>query len=372
MALSNAQFDSRLAVTIPAWVSNNLADLITGNNPLWFRLREKGNVRKGGGHGGQFVETLMFPDLTGPQVLSITNAAAAFAALTFADTTNMTGAAYTVAEKLLPIAIQEYDLIAQGSDTEKISLIESVMKMSIAKFNEQLNADIWAAPETVGAQGTRGSLLSLQVLLNGGGALTTDLANPPAIPGQFGSTAVVSTTGANPNFVVGGINRNAAGAAYWCTPTIIAPQLVSITVLSNMISLASRGSDSPDLMIHHRDQYDKIMGLLVNGGTGGGQIYSQSKLADAGFNAVRFRGCDIVFDDRVPKTGFLNNSATALGYNAFAINTDYLHLRAVSMKPDIKEFPDPRALRIWSGYWSGQLTSGNAGRVHCRHANILP
>ena len=373
MPLSNTQFDNRLAVTIPLWGDKILSDLITGNNPLFVLIKEQGNYKIGAsGHGGQIVEPVMFPDLTGPVVTGITNAAAAYTALAFAETTNMTAASYIVAEKVLPISVQEYDLKAQGSDTAKLNLIESIMKISVARFNENLNSDLWAAPETVTSGGTRSSLMSLQTALNGGTAATTDGgSNPPALTAQQGNRAVCSTATATPILNPGGINRAAAGAAYWTTPLINTSQAISVQVLSNMVSLATRGSDSPNLIVLHRDKYDQLLGLLTNGGSGGGQIYTQSKLADAGFGAIRFRGVDVVQDDRVPAISYLNGSATAYAYNAFCINTNYFNLKAINKTVDIKEYPDSRPIRIWAGYWSGQLTSSNLGRVHSRHVALI-
>ena len=361
-------FDSRLVTTINRWVNNNLADMITGNNPLFFRLREQGNIVKGGGHGGAFVEPLMTPNTTSPGVIGVSNP---YAALTFADITNQGGSSWTVAEKLIPISVQQYEMNAQGSETAKVNLVESVMKIQMAQFNENLAADLFAAEQTTGAQGSRTSLASIRAILNAGTAATTDAgAIPSALTEQLGNRAVSGAASTNPNLTVGGINRAAAGNAYFCTPIINSADTLSIQTLSNVISLATRGADSPDLIVLPRGLYDKLMGLLSVGGGNGGQMFTNSKLADAGFQAIKFRNADVIFDDRCPTVTYLNNSAAAYANSVFALNTNYIKLRAVSMKPEIKEYPDPRPIHIWTGYWNGQITVSNLGRVHARHVNM--
>lgn len=371
MALSNSSFDNRLSMTIAAWVSSNFADLITGHNPLFYRLREKGNIIKGG-TGGNFVEPLMFPATGGPAVVGVTNATTAYTDLTFVETTNFTSASYIPCEKLIPISVQQYDLDAQGSNTSKINLMESIMKSNMAAFMENLNADLWAAEESAGSAGTRATLASIKTLINAGGSSTTDGgATPSALAEQVGSRAVTAASTQTPIYTVGGINRNAAGAAYWCTPVINTSQALSIQTLSSLVSIATRGSDTPDLIILHRTMYDKLMGILTsNVGGGGGQMYTQSKLAEAGFEAIKFRNCDVIFCDQVPSVSYLNGSSTSYGYNAFCLNTDYIKLRALSMKPQVDEFPTPRAIRTWRGRWVGQITSGHLGRVHSRAVNF--
>lgn len=373
MALSNTSFDNRLSMTIAAWVSNNFADLITGHNPVFTKLREQGNVRKGGGHGGQFIEPLMFPNGSGGAVTGVADATAAYTDPTFAETTGFTSAAYKPAEIIMPISVQEYELDAQGSDTEKVGLVESVMQSSFATFMETVNGQLWANEEATNAAGARASLGSLRAYFNGGGSATTDGGNTPsALAEQVGNRAVASASTQTPAFTIGGINRNAAGAAYWCTPIINTPQSLSAQVLSSLVTKATRGVDRPDLIVLHRDMYDKLMGILMTnpGGGGGGQPFTQSKLADAGFEAIRFRGCDVIADDHCPATAYLNGASTAYAYNAFCINTKYLKLRALSMKPDVKEFPTPKRIRAWRAAWTGQITSGNLGRVHSRHVNL--
>lgn len=370
MPLSNPSFDNRLTTTIALWVQNNLNDVFSSHIPFLYRLKEKGNMKFGGGHGGRFVEPLMFPKSGNPAPVGIANATAAYTNLTFVETTNITSASYEVAEILLPISIQEYDLDAQGSETQKVDLMQSVMDSNMTGLTEYLNRLLWENEDVVGSVGSRASLLSIKSLINGGGATTTGGAIPAALPEQTGARGVVSTAGAVAQFTVGNINRNATEAAYWASPIFNTAQALSIQTLSALVTRATRGKDTPDLIILPLQLYDKLMGLLTNGGNSGGQMYGQSKMVEAGFEAIRFRNCDVIFDDGVPITSYTSGSTTALGMNVFCLNTKYIKLRAKSMKPTIKETPDSRAIRTWTARWLGQITSGNTGRVHSRHVNM--
>lgn len=368
MALSNTAFDGKLSLTISAWLSSNLEDVLLGNNAFFTKLRQMGKV-KTGGFGIQMVEPLMFPDASGggPQVNGVTDP---YALLTQTAMTGVTSASYTAAEYVIPVSVAQYDMDQQGSDTQKVDLVQSTMENALARFTSKLNADVWAPEENVGSAGTRSQMASIRTFFNAGKGATTGGGTPQALPGQVGNQAVASVANVNPVTVVGGIERNATGAAYFCTPLITAADTLTMQVLSKIYSLTVRNSDHADLIIVHRDSMDKIQSLLTVGGGNGGQMFTNSKLADAGFEAVRYRGADIIASDEVPTSCFLNNSATAYGYNIFAINSNYLKLRAKSLKPEMLPHDDQRPIKVWTGRFVGQLTSSHLGRVHARHVNV--
>ncbi|HEV2471215.1 MAG TPA: phage major capsid protein, partial [Chthonomonadales bacterium] len=348
----NTAFTQRLTITINRWLDANLLDLFSSHHPVFYRLRERGNI-VAGGLGVNLIEPIFYPSTTGPQVAGVTDS---WNPITHSETGNISAAQYTPAEYLLPVSISDYDLDLQGSDTMKVNYAESIMKISVAKFLEKLNSDIWAAEGVTGSDGSsRTTLGSLRTYFNGGGSSTTSLGTPAAISEQL-----VAAVGSAPLTSVGGIQRNAANAAYWCTPLINpgSAATISLEIVNNIISAATRNNDVPDLVILPRKRYDTFMSILQ-----GYQRYTESKLADAGFEAMRYRGADIIFDDNVP--------TAAPGYNIFAINTKYLKLRCKTMKPQFVMVTDPqRPIRAWLARWVGQLTSGNLGRVHCRHCNI--
>jgi len=106
------------------------------------------------------------------------------------------------------------------------------------------------------------------------------------------------------------------------------------------------------------------------GGSNGGQLQNDSKLADIGFDALRFRGADIITDDYAPTAGFVSATSTARNYRIYAINTDHLELRMREKKPNWRQYPDPRPITRFVGTVMLQFVSDNLGRVHAVHGNI--
>ncbi len=356
----NSNFNSRLTMTINKWVDHHLIDLFISHNPLFFRMREKGNI-EAGGMGVQLIEPIMYPYGDGPTPIGVTDSWST--SVTHSETGNTTAAAYTPAEYLLPVSASEYDMDLQGSETAKVNYLESVMKINIAKFISKLNLDLWALEGTAGTDGSlRTRIGSIRTYVNGGGGSTTGApgANAGNEPVPI-AEQLVAGVGSAPVLTPGGINRNASGAAYWCS-SLINPgtaATLSLQILNNVISAATRNNDTPDITIMPRLKYDLLLSILQ----GYQRFPNESKLADVGFDAVRYRNTDVIWDDNCP---------TAVpGNNIFALNSDYLKLRCKTMKPLFTRVFDPqRAILAWLARWVGQITSGHLGRVHARHCNI--
>lgn len=366
IALSNASFDGEATFTIQAWLSKQFADLISGNNPAFMRMREAGQVKKGG-HGTAYLEPIMFPSATGPQVEDIDNP---YDEVEAQMTTGFSSLSFTRCEKEIDISVPIYMLEAQGDDTEKMDIVQGVTEANMIKFQENLNANFWTIPENTSSAGARTRLASLRTFINAGNASTTGALTPASLGTQDGLRAVVSASGATAVYTVGGVPRNAANASYHCSNVYIANETLTLQVLSEPYSQASRGNDTPDLILVHPATFDKIMYFSTVGGSSGGQFFTESRMAKLGYNAIAFRGADIVADHNVPTTGYISTTTTALGYHMYYLNTKYLMLRYQSMKPEVRLVQDPRPIKRWRARWTGQMTARDLGRVQALHANI--
>lgn len=340
----NPNFNELLTTTLNLWVSKKFANLFTSHKPLWYRLRQNQNIVTGG-LGAKALEPLMYPTTQGPQLEGVVDP---YVEMTPMATVGATVAEYAWCEKRLSVSIEELIMDQQGSETMKLNYLNDFVKnISMKKFLEGLNLDIWRAETAVGSNGsTRQYLGSVRTYFNRG--LGSDGgAIPPALAEQTGAAVNSGLT------LVGNIDRAVAGNAYHSTPiyhtTVNAGQISSLR-LNNVISLAVCDPDSPDLIVTTRNNFDEIMAIAQ-----GYQRYPDSALADAGFDAVRYRSCDVVFDQNCPSA------------NLFVINTNYIKLRCNSMQPVFTEKPDPhRTIFNWNARWVGQITSGNLGRVHSR------
>jgi hypothetical protein len=291
--------------------------------------------------------------------------------------TGFSGYEWTAAEYVLPLSVQKYDLAAQGTMGKRVDWVQGVMQQGLDKFKFKLIADMWANEEVTTSAGTRAAIASIRTLLNAGGASTTANTAPPLARTEQGldsggsiGRAVVGTVSSTAVYTVGGINRNAALAAHACTPIIQTSQAFTPQVLSGIMTKATCGQERPDLILVTENVFDKIQGLISAGAnSGAGQFLQNSKLAELGFDAVRFRGAEVVADENVPSGLFKTATTTPLtsGDNIFAINTGYLSMKVQSKKPKIEPHDDPRPILAWTAEWRGQLIGTNLGRVHSRH-----
>lgn len=353
---SNPNWNELATTTLNLWVSKNFADVFTGHNPLFYLLRKNGNVQTGG-LGIKALEPLMYADPAGPVLEGVVDP---YAEMTPSETIGWTNAEYAWCEKRLSVSIPELILDQQGSETQKINHLNTVKDISVKKFLEGLAFDTWRGEGTVGSAGnTRQYLGSILTYLNRGGTSTTNTVFTYVLLEQQyngGTQPGGIAVGTTPVTNVGGIERNGANGAFWCTPVSnpTANQTMTLSAMNAGYNLAVRDTDMPDLVVMNRSGYGDFMSILQ-----GFQRFTKGGLADAGFDSMQFRGADIVFDDRCPAKTVL------------FINTKYLKLRCASMAPKFELKPDPhRTITNWNARWVGQITSGHLGRVHSRLANI--
>jgi len=348
---ANPNFGELVATTLNLWANKEFANAVTGHNPLFFRLRKNGNVQTGG-LGVKALEPVMYLDTTnGFQVTAVQSAYNATSPYLAQGWSN---AEYQWAEKLMYVTLPSSILDKQGSETQKLNYLSAYKDLAMKSFLEALNLDLWRAENAVGSDGSSTQFLcSIRTLLNRGGSNTTSSSSGSQyLPQQIG-TAV----GTSPITNVGNIERNAAGNAFWCTPITnpATTDTISLGMFQNQVSLATRDSDYPDLIITTRQNWNDLASILM-----GLQRYESGGLADAGFKqSLKFDGMDVIFDDNVPAK------------NMFVINTKYLKLRCNTMAPKFVYKPDPyRPVENWEARWMGQITSGNLGRVMARHSNL--
>lgn len=359
MAL-NSNWNELATTTLNLWCATDFANVFSSHSPLWYRLRQQKNIQTGG-LGLKALEPFEYPDVNGPQVEGVSDP---YAEMTPAETYGWTNAEYTWCEKRLSVSIPELTMDLQGSDTQKINHLNAVKDISVKKFLENLNLDLWRGEGAVGAGGaSRQYLGSLRAYLNRG---DTGTVNPGSVPAPLANQLYAASEpggaaiGTSPLTMVGGIERNSAQGAYWCTPLYVPGNADTMTqaALNYVYNLAVRNNDYPDLIVMGRNNYGALMAILQ-----GYQRYTDGDLADAGFMSMKYMGADVVFDDNCP--------ANSTAGQVFFINTKYIKLRCATLQPKFEYKPDPnRTILNWNARWVGQITSGNLGRVHSRHGKI--
>lgn len=371
LANQNPGYSGIQSALTDAWLLSNHMSLFTRHSPLFGAFAAAGQIKRSG-YGVYIRVPLMIPDGGGPRLEPLTNS---YAEISSTPTTGRDAAHYKLAHYHMDVSIDEYDLKLAGGESEQVRWRESTFQKNLkTAFNQMMN-NIWENEHVAGTGGdTRGRLGSLKTYLNAGKAgTTTDAGDNVAITAQT-LNAVTSESGTTAVYTVGGIPRNAAGAAHWCTPMIgidTSAENLNLQVLSKIYSLTRCGTDHATLIVMHRDSFDRIQGLLTHMGTSGGQTYpNATRLAKMGFEALQFQGAEIITDDMVPTAGYITETTTAKGYQIFAINMNYLQLMMASKKPDSQRYESSRPLEQYKWDWYLQLVGTHLGRVHARHVNI--
>lgn len=138
----------------------------------------------------------------------------------------------------------------------------------------------------------------------------------------------------------------------------ITPSSTTIQSAMNQMYLAtSRNTDHPDLIISDNVFYGYYWASLQ-----GNQRFTNSKLAEAGFDNIRFMGADVVFD------GGIGGGAAAS--TMWFLNTNYIFLRPHVNENFVAADPDRYSLNQLAMVklitWAGNMTLSNSqlqGRI---------
>jgi hypothetical protein len=184
---------------------------------------------------------------------------------------------------------------------------------------------------------------------------SVDIYSDGALTNQINGLANLIQT--NGQGTVGGINsttwtfwRNAfremTGTNLAASPS--AANAVSMKADMNALWLAlNRGADKPDLIVMTHDFY-----ALFELGEQQLQRYADSDLAQAGFQTLKYKSANVVFDDN---TNFATN-----GERAYFLNTDYLYLvqhREAQWTMDAEKTPVNQDAVVIPMYWMGNLVT---------------
>ena len=312
--MPNANYDSVLTTTIESR-SKTLQDNVKKNNAIYYKMSERGNIRPfTGGH--KIIEPLSYAENTNAGWYSGADL------LTTGATDELTAPEFVIKQLAVPVVITGLDEIKNSGPAGLIDLLEAKVRVAESTMENKLDAGAYA-------DGTG----------SGGKELT-------------GLGAAVPITVTN---TYGNIDRSLAANAWWksrVTDTNAAPAAATILGLFNTEFYAlTRGTDAPDLVVCD----DVTMGVFE--GVLQAQLrFTPSKMAELGFQALRYKGADVVLS-----TGLGGNGPAA---TTFFLNTKYLHLRPFSgrnMVPlDSGQRPFNQDVTAKVLAWAGNLTCSGA------------
>lgn len=182
---------------------------------------------------------------------------------------------------------------------------------------------------------------------------STDLYSSGSLTNQIGGLGTLIQT--NGQGTVGGINS--ATYTWWRNQYKEMTGTNSTTAIQadmNALWLNTvRGADKPDLIVSTHDLYAAYEATLQSN-----QRYTDSKMAALGFEALKYKSADIIFDS--DSTNF-----TTTGERMYFLNTDYLKLVQHSdaqWTQDDQKVPVNQDAVIIPIYWMGQLVCTNRAR----------
>ena len=307
MAAGNSNFDEILSTTLKNYIPK-LTDNIFSARPLFYALTNGQTIRRISG-GAKIVV---------PVIYGTNSTAGSYDGTDTISTTAQTG-----------ISAAEYSW-KQYAATVTISGIEEAKNNGEAQIRDLLEGKIFQTQETVIEN------MNTMFFGNGTGNSSKD---------WLGLSALVGSTGSP-----GGIDATDADNSWWRSAvTNQGSAAITLASMATLYNNCSVGNDQPTIGITGQNQYEAYEALLVD------QIrYTDTDMADGGFQNLLFKGCPLTFDGTLEGEGKL-----------YFLNTKYLQLVAHSdvwFKPTPFVRPTNQDAVYSQLLCYGELTTSNRAR----------
>ena len=322
----NPNFDEILTTTLNNYVPK-LTDNIFSARPLFYALTNGQTMRTISG-GAKIIVPVIYAGNTtadhysGSEAIS-TNASA-----------GMSAAEYTWGQYAATVTINGLEEAQNNGEAQIIDLLEGKIFQTQETIIENMNAMFYQdGPVAGGIHATRWN--GLKNIVRHGGAATDALGGiSPATNTWWKSQHTATPT-----------NAGAGGNIDNLTAALMA------TVYNN----CSVGNDQPTIIITSQQAYEKYESLLT-----GQMRYTDTDMADAGFQNLLFKGAPITFDPQL-STGIV----AADSQEMYFLNTKYIQLvrhSDVWFKPTPFVRPTNQDAVFSQILAYGQLTCSNRAR----------
>ena len=272
----NADFDEILSTTLKNYIPK-LTDNIFSARPLFYALTNGQTIRRISG-GTKIVV---------PVIYGTNSTAGSYAGTDTISTTAQTG-----------ISAAEYDW-KQYAATVTINGMEEAKNNGEAQIIDILEGKIFQTQETI--------IENMNTMFFGDGQGNSQ-------KDMNGLNNLVGT-----GMTIGGIDATDSDNSWWRStlrngPADAGAGVLTVAAMATMYNSVSVGNDQPTIIITDQDEYEAYEALLD------GQIrYTDTDMADGGFQNLLFKGAPITFD-----------SDSNLDGKMFFLNTKYLQLVAHS------------------------------------------
>ena len=308
----NSEFDQILSTTLKNYIPK-LTDNIFSARPLFYALTNGQTIRRVSG-GAKIVV---------PVIYGTNSTAASYAGTDTIPITAQTG-----------ISAAEYSW-RQYAATVTISGIEEAKNNGEAQIIDLLEGKIFQTQETVIEN------MNTMFFGNGTGNGGDD---------WLGLSAIVGLGNDDGSAAFAGIDATAADNSWWRSAvTNQGSAAITIASMATLYNNCSVGNDQPTICITGQNQYEAYEALLTTN-----VRYTDTDVANAGFQNLMFKGCPITFDGTLAGEGRL-----------YFLNTKYIQLVAHSdvwFKPTPFVRPTNQDAVFSQLLCYGELTTSNRAR----------
>lgn len=292
MAFANSSITDIIATTIQQR-SGKLADNITYNNGLLFKLRERGNVRPFGG-GNVILEEIMYNDSS----TNNTNSYSGYEVLNISPNSPISAAQFSITQYASAVSMSGLETLQNSGKEQIIDLMEGRIQVAEAQLMNRISGDLYG-------DGTGNA-----------GKNLTGLASAVSTSPTSGTYGGISRTTWSfwQNQAYSGVTNGGAAVS-------------SANIQAYMTSLALslvRGTDRADLISAGTNYYSMYVQSLQ-----AIQRVSDNKMAAAGFSTLKFNGggteADVVLDGGIGASTY--NTGTGNTNLMYFLNTKYIFFR---------------------------------------------
>lgn len=295
MTTPNSNFDDIIATTLRRR-SKKLADNVSDNTALLYRLKEKGTARTFPG-GRTIVEEIAFSGPGNFQWYS------GYETLDTSQDDMITAAEFNVKQAAVTVSMSGLEMLQNAGPDQTIDLMGARIEQAEREMTNNISSGVYS--DGTGSSGKQ--LGGLQLLVSDDGTGT-----------------------------VGGI---AAGTYTWwknqfydfSTEGVTAGPSTIQSAMNTLFLNCSRNRDKPDLIVadntYFRYYWESLQAI---------QRVTNEKMAAAGFENLKFMGADVVFDG--------GQDGDAPDNHMYFLNTKYIHFRPHSQRNMVPLNPDRHAV----------------------------
>jgi len=322
MSFANANISDVMATTIESR-SRKVADNVTNNNAVLSRMSARGRIKTFSG-GTYIMQELSFAENSNAGWYS------GYDLLPVGVSDVISAAEYNIKQAAVPVIISGLEQLQNAGREQMIDLMESRLSVAESTIANLITGGLYSDGTGAGGKEIDGLAAALPV-------------DPSAAPygGIDGATFTfwqnrvsdqTSANGLDPTKIQG----------YW----------------NQLWASLVRGQDRTDLIMCDTLVWNAYIASLQ-----AQQRFSNTNMADAGFNSVKFMDADVVLDGGI-YNGSLGSGAPA--GTAFFLNTNYLHYRPHSARNMVPLSPNRRYAtnqdaEVQIIAWAGNLTT--SGRI---------